>query len=417
MSDRSWLRALLRPRLLDRLGVTDRFRGMAAWVDRRLTRYRGLLRAYSETVSRHVGLGPAHRVRLRSVDTRIAVSGVRGKSSAVRWLHDVFHDREYDTYAKITGTRSVSLKNGTEHDIDRDERVALYENERVLRRHLPADVAIIENQGIRPYTTRLVNEQYVEPDVVFVTNVRQDHLGTLGHDRHEIARALARAVPRGSHAVVGDQTPAIRRYLEAELDRRDVTVTHVEIPDEHADVPGAEVVFGVDDVLREVGEPPLSEERRSAYLDELRVEWTQLPGGRVYNAADVNDVESTEAVRRSLVGGDGETVEPLVYLRPDRRGRSASFRRYLDELAAAGLIERARLVGPETTLVAERLDVPTVEHTTDEDPAAVLDGALSDGPPVLLAGNTVVEFMDEMDAVIDERATAARDHSPSRNDG
>lgn len=357
------------------------------------------------------GAGPLHRQRLDGIDTRIAVTGARGKSMTVRRLHDVFVDRGYDTYAKVTGRRPLSLYNGFEYGIDRSTRVTLYENERELRTFTPNDVAIFENQGIREYTTRLVNEQYVKPHVIFITNIRGDHLDTLGRNRRQIARSIARAVPAGSHVVNGEQHPTIKRYLERELRRRDAVVSHVTIPDRHESVPGSEIVFGLNGVLDAVGEPLLSESTLEGYLDEMRPEWTELPGGKVYDAAAVNDVQSTELIRRNLVADTDTVIQPFVYLRPDRRGRTASFVRYLDRLYERGLIEQARLAGHECGLFAQQTSVPVIIHDEEtETPAAVLETALTDDWPLVLMGNSVTPFMEEMIALVDAGEDATPTH-------
>jgi hypothetical protein len=350
------------------------------------------------------GSGPLHRRRLEDIDIRIAVSGVRGKSTAVRWLHDILHDRGYDTYAKVTGTEPVSIHNGTVHPIDRPAKVRLYENERQLQRFAPVDAAVVENQGIRSYTTRLVNEQFVRPDVIFLTNIREDHLDTLGPNRVAIARSLARAVPAGTHVICGEQDGRLREYLAAELDRRDATYRFVDVPAAHRTLPGAELIDGLDAVLQQVGEDPLSAVAREAYRDRLRVSWTQLPDGRVYNAAAVNDTQSLELVRRQLATAAADQIQPLVYLRGDRRGRTAAVYRYLEALAARDVIEQARAVGEGAQLVARRASFPVLTHdAADEAPAAVLDAALADGWPVLVMGNTISPFMDGLSEAIEAR--------------
>jgi len=370
------------------------------------------LRAYGtrarQAVAELLGAGPLHRRTLAQLDMRIAVSGVRGKSTAVRWLYDIFHGRGYDTYAKVTGTNPRSIYNGVEHEIRRGPQVRLYENEREIRKYDPDDVAIIENQGIREYTTRLVNERFVEPDVVFLTNVREDHLGTLGNERITIARSLARAVPAGTHVVNGEQDPEIRTYLETQLARRDATVSHVEIPSRFRSLPGIECIYGVNEVLGALGEPTLSPTQLRAMRNEMRVSWRTLSDGHIYNAADVNDIQSTELVRRALTQGEKTVIEPLVFLRPDRRGRTASFRHYLERLHEEGIIRQAHAVGADAPVLARRLSFQTWTYDSDAHEAAdVLDEVLDAGRPVLLMGNTVNEFMDEMRAEIDTRAAAA----------
>jgi len=363
-----------------------------------------------DVVKEFAGSGPLHRRRLSNIPMRISVSGVRGKSTAIRWLHDVLYHRGYDTYAKVTGTVPLSIFNGVEHEIERQKTVRLYENERELKQFESPDVAIFENQGIREYTTRLVNEQFVRPHVVFLTNIRDDHLDTMGGSREAVARSLARSIPTDTHVVSGEQDSAIREYLEAELDRRDATVTHVDVPSEHETLPGAEVVYGLDPVLREVDEPSLGETERASLLDGLRVSWTHLRRGRVYNAADANDPQSTELIRRRLLAGSEGVVQPVLYLREDRQGRTASFFRYLERLAERNAIEQARVIGGDAHLFDRRASFPVyTHHETADPPSDVLEAALDDGWPVLVMGNTVSDYMEELDAEIERARTDESD--------
>ena len=367
-------------------------------------------RAARRSVAEVLGAGPLHRRRLGAIDTRVAVTGTRGKSSAVCWLHDAFERRGYDTLAKVTGDRPRVIRNGTVRELERTGQVRLYENERVFGEVADrgTDVAVFENQGIRQYTARLVNEQFVRPEVVFLTNVREDHLDTLGSDRVQIARAFARSVPRGTHVVCGESDADLREYIGAELARRGASVSFVDPPEGVRDIPGAEVVYGLNAVLAAVGEEPLPEKRLKAHLESLRPSWRQLPNGRVFDATSVNDVQSTELVRRALAGRSGEPIEPLVNLRWDRRGRTASFIRYLTALHEDGEVVRAHVTGDSQRLFDTNTPFPVRRHDTDRSAAAVLDDALAAGRPVLLMGNTATDFMRDLQMVVDVRAR--RDH-------
>ncbi len=351
-----------------------------------------------------MGSGPTHRHRLGEMDTRIVVSGVRGKSTVTTWLHDVLHRRGYDTYAKLTGEEPISMYNGERHEIERTEQVRLYENERELQRFGNIDAAVFENQGLRQYTTRLVNESYVEPDVIFLTNVRADHLDSLGRDRIQVARALARAVPSGTVVVNGEQNSELRSYLTAELQRRDAVIRHVDIPSDVSMIPGAELVYGLNEVLDAVDEEPILPDELSRKLAAMCPRWRVLPEGRVYNAASVNDVQSTELVRRALLDGNHEPIEPLVSLRSDRRGRTASFLRYLSRLAEDGLIVGAHVLGGGSDAFAFTADFPVRVHDPDtETPSSVLDDCLATNRPLIVMGNRVSEFMEELESCLAQR--------------
>lgn len=350
-----------------------------------------------------LGRGPAHESRLANTERTVVVSGTRGKSAATRWLYEILYSREADVLAKITGNRPLVLYDGETHPIERSRRVTLYENERELRRFAPVDTLVLENQAIGEYTTRLVHERFADPDVIFLTNVRRDHLDRLGRDPLEIARAFGRTIPEDTTLVVGEQRDEILSVLEEEVVAERVSVRRVTVPERAADVPGAETIYGLNEVLEAVGEAPLSERRLAAYVDEMRVDWTVLPGGRVYNAASVNDVDSTEIIRQALATPETETIQPFVYLRADRRARTVSFIDYLDGLYDEGVFELARAVGPHAELFARHASFPVATHDESESPARVLDAALDPGWPVFIVGNTVAEFMRELDAEIESR--------------
>ncbi|EMA25178.1 Mur ligase family protein [Haloarcula argentinensis] len=364
-----------------------------------------LLELTKISVMNAIGAGPAHRRRLDSIDSRIVVSGVRGKSSATQWLHDVFHRRGNDTFAKITGDEPFTLHNGKKRKITRSEQVRLYENERELRRASGADVAIIENQGIRQYTTRLVNESFISPDVIFLINVREDHMDTMGGNRTAIARSLSRAVPANTTVVVGESNPTLRSYLTAELKRRNATVKYVEPPEWAVEYPGSEVVFGINEVLKAVDEPPLPTAQVDQKLSMMMPEWRVLPSGRIYDAAAVNDVQSTEIVRRALIGNSDTVIEPLVNLRSDRRGRTASFRRYLSSLVADGHAERVHTLGDDQHVFANTADFRVQKHDDTTPPSTLLEELFSTGNPVFLMGNTVTDTMRALQREIKSQTT------------
>ena len=357
--------------------------------------------------------GRRHRKYLNQIDTRIVVSGSRGKSSTTRRLDDVFNRRGYDTLTKITGNYPTLIHNGEAYPIERKgPRVTLYENASIVSEFAPEldlydpeDIAVFENQAITEYTTRLVNDRFVKPDVLVLTNVRQDHNDTLGKTRTDIARSLARSIPEGTHVVNGEQHPVLHEYMAEEIERHGGTIEQVEVPTEHRGLLGAETVHSLNTVLDAIGQSPVPESETEAYLAAIQPEWTHLTEGRIYNAAEVNDIESTELVRRILAGD--EPVLPFVYLRFDRRGRTASFAEYVDLLAERELIDRVRVGGANTRAFARSVSVPVTRHRRSDDAATVLEEMLAEDEPIILMGNTVDEFMRDMETAISERVVKA----------
>jgi len=114
----------------------------------------------------------------------------------------------------------------------------------------------------------------------------------------------------------------------------------------------------------------------------------------------VNDVQSTEAVRRALLENPSNVITPLVYLRRDRPGRTASFARYLNTLHDDGLIETVHLVNGHAKPFDSRTSFSVEIHAPDDDPESVLDDVLAEGNPAILMGNATPEFMRELDDFI-----------------
>ena len=354
--------------------------------------------------------GKRHREFIEGTDIRIVVSGIRGKSSTVKRLDDVFNRRGYDVLTKITGNQPTLIRNGDVIPIDRPgPYTTLYENTNVLREFVPIfdsyspeNVAIFENQGITEYTTRLFNQRFVKPHVVVIANIRQDHQDTLGKTRRDIARAFARTIPPDTHVVSGELHPVLHEYMQEEIEQAGAKLTQVSIPDAQRGRLGAETIYATNDVLRALDMEPVPEEQLNAYLDAIQPEWEDVPGGRVFNGAEINDIESTEAIRRALAGED--YILPFVYLRADRRSRTASFASYLNTLADRDLIRQARAGGAFTDVFASNVDVPVTTHDRDEDAGNVLEQMLDERYPVMLMGNTVDDFMRDMEDAIRERA-------------
>lgn len=360
------------------------------------------------------GRGSTHRSHLDEAEIRIGVSGIRGKSSTAKRLGSVLTDRGYDTYTKITGDHPTSYHNGRMIPIQRrGPRVTLYENLNLVQEFVPQltatdpeDVIVMENQAITEYTMRMVNEQYLRPNVLLFCNVRQDHNDTLGETRQAIARSFARSVPEGCHVISGEQHGAIHDYLKAEIEERGATIEQVDVPERHHHLTGAETVHMLNHVLDHLGEPRIDDAELQSMLDDIQPEWTDLPEGRVFNAAKVNEIESTELFRRQLAGtgDDAELVCPFVFLRRDRRGRTASFVKYVDILFDRGLIDRVHLGGAYTGVFGRRIDAPATEHDTDStDAETVLDRLLATDQPVMFMANTVHPFMRELADEVETR--------------
>lgn len=361
--------------------------------------------------------GFRHRNSLKRIENRISITGTRGKTSTTRFLDDIFNRRGYDTLTKITGNHPKIIHNGEVYPIERlGPRVTLYENVSIVREFSKElsnydgdDIGIFENQGITEYTTGLINKQIIDPNIIVVTNVRQDHTDTLGQDRVDIARAFARSVSEGQHVISGEQNPVLHKYMKRIIEKRGGTIEKVTIPNRHQGMIASETAHAVNKVLDYLDEPTLPEVEIDSFLEGIQPEWTQLPNGRIFNAAESNDVESTEMVRQVLVPDEDKKIQPFVFLRGDRRGRTFSFSEYVDILYDKDRIDSAHVGGANTGAFSRKTEVPVTQHdTTEKDAETVLDELLEEDQPVILMGNTVHEFMRDIEEEIINRKTKAR---------
>jgi len=382
----------------------ERGRGLCRWLPESAAEIRTL-------VHRTLLKGRDHFERVEQTPYRVTVTGVRGKSTVVRWLNETLVDRGYETYAKVTGNHPVSYHNLDGTPIERDGTTRLYENAREFREYDPVDAAIVENQGIREYTTRLANELF-DPHVCILLNVRRDHQSTLGEDLDDIARVFARVMPENTVVISGDRNDAINAYLRDEFAKTGHEF-RVAKPDDgaqspFADVFGARSALVVDETLRALGLDPLEPRQIQDYIDSLHREWgwQRLEGGGlIANGAMMNDIESTELLRQFLVDRlETTTITPFIYTRRDRAGRTAAFVHYLNWLHANDLITDIHAAGTQDSLLERRVDANVVHHSDAADTAAVLDTLLDEERPVYMMGNTVAEFMRDLTIEIDGRA-------------
>ena len=247
-----------------------------------LSRFRQTISRSVKTMRHIAGRGRSHFARVEQTPYRVTGSGVRGKSTVVRWLNEALVSRGFETYAKVTGNHPLSYRNLTEYEIPRSGPTRLYENERELRKYSPVDAIIAENQGIREYTTRLANELF-KPQVVLIINIRRDHQSTLGTNLTDIARVFTRTVPAGACVISGDRNKAINQYLREEFKKTNneflVATPRPEYPLE--DVFGARSAFIVDETLRALGLDPLPPAKIESYINRLHAEWgwQRLKGG------------------------------------------------------------------------------------------------------------------------------------------
>ncbi|MGQ9802054.1 MAG: poly-gamma-glutamate synthase PgsB [Candidatus Saccharicenans sp.] len=138
--------------------------------------------------------------RRKKIPSRIAVSGIRGKSSLVRLIACGLRAGGFRVMAKTTGSKPVLIyPDGREEEIRRRGKASILEQKKLVRCAAAeqADFLVSEMMSIQPECLMAEGRYLLQPKVMVLSNFRVDHTEFLGRDREEVARKMMAAVPAG----------------------------------------------------------------------------------------------------------------------------------------------------------------------------------------------------------------------------
>jgi len=260
----------------------------------------------------------------RSVQ-RVLVTGSRGKSSTVRFLHAAMNDAGLPTCARITGVVPRELGPDGNRTILRSSG-AHVEEMRWWLRQLPASTQciVLENSAISPDLQSLAG-RWLRPDVTVLTNTLPDHQEVWGPTRACAAQVLASGIPRGGQVILPGGLKTDNHLLEL-LNRRRCAVSFTEPV---RDVEEGHQAINLGLALSAVEYLGLA--RASSLKAMLRVQPDRYDfqvinyaGAELAMAFSANDITSTRSLFRSLWWSEQETR--MIYNhRADRPGRFRSF--------------------------------------------------------------------------------------------
>ncbi len=309
----------------------------------------------------HVREYVVHQRNLRRIRFRIHVNGIRGKSSVTRLIAGGLRAGGIRTVAKTTGTKPRFIyPDGTEVPVVRPGKANIIEQVRIVRRaaELRAEALVVECMAIKPELQSLLEDRMIRSTHGVITNARADHLDLMGPTVDDVARNLARTVPRGGILFTPD-----RQYAPvfAEVARERGSVMHVvdgaSIDEdtlarfehvEHADnVAVALAVCEALGVAREtalrgmIDAPPDPGALRAVRVRGRAGECVFI------NGFAINDPDSYVLVWNRLARrfGDGAALVPVVVCRRDRVDRS----RQLGEMLARRLAPARCVVAGAST--------------------------------------------------------------------
>jgi poly-gamma-glutamate synthase PgsB/CapB len=166
-----------------------------------------------------------HQFHLSRLTIRIHVNGSRGKSSVTRLITGGLRRGGYKVFGKTTGTKPRMLfVNGNEVPVRRIGKPNIIEQIRIVTRaaEQKPDFFVTECMGIQPHLQELLEKQFIRSNIGVITNVRPDHLDTMGPTLYEVAHSLSTTIPREGHLFTSE-----KKYYDIFSDRAGVLKTEI----------------------------------------------------------------------------------------------------------------------------------------------------------------------------------------------
>jgi len=130
---------------------------------------------------------------------RICVTGTRGKSSTARLITAILQHTGNKTLGKVSGSKPVLIKpDGTQTTIKRKGKPSITEQIKVVLKtadKLSVNCLVSEIMSITPEFQICETRKILNPNILIITNVRDDHLGTTGNNVEEIAKVFLKSAP------------------------------------------------------------------------------------------------------------------------------------------------------------------------------------------------------------------------------
>ena len=162
--------------------------------------------------------------RLRSIEWRIHVNGIRGKSTVTRYLAAILREAGYHTFGKTTGSAARILQpNGQDADVGRKGFANVNEQVRMInefgRQH--AEAVVVECMAINPVYAKWLEDRVVKSHLGVITNVRYDHSEYMGETLEKIAGSLAHTIPRKGIVITAEREANLVKILAEEAKKKE----------------------------------------------------------------------------------------------------------------------------------------------------------------------------------------------------
>jgi len=129
----------------------------------------------------------------KSIPLCIAVTGTRGKTSITRILASILRESNKKTLAKTTGSEPCYiLPDGKQEKIKRTLTTSIIEQKKLLKKaaKIRVDCVVSEIMSLRPENHYIESQRIIKPDILIITNVRNDHIDAMGKTKNQIAKVF-----------------------------------------------------------------------------------------------------------------------------------------------------------------------------------------------------------------------------------
>jgi len=163
---------------------------------------------------------------------RIHVNGIRGKSTVTRYITAILRDKGIVTFGKTTGTAArVIMPDGSDAVIRRRGYPNVTEQLAMIRSFAKqhARAVVVECMAIKPDYQDWLENKVMHSHIVVITNVRVDHQEEMGDTLPEIARSLARSIPKKAVLITAETNQEIVEILHEECAKRQTRLIHAPV--------------------------------------------------------------------------------------------------------------------------------------------------------------------------------------------
>lgn len=176
----------------------------------------------------------------KKINLRVNVNGIRGKSTATRFITAILEEAGYRVVGKTTGTSARLILWGRKREIEIRRRPVgpnIAEQITVLKTaaRMKADALVCECMAVNPEYQSIYQHQIVQANVVVLTNVVEDHLDEMGPTTDQIAWAFGETIPyNGTLVITSGKYEDYFRQVAAQRNTQVVCVDpETEVDDEY----------------------------------------------------------------------------------------------------------------------------------------------------------------------------------------